>query len=97
MCSYRIGAVEFSERMCVLSEMRRHPIHDHADAGLMTFVDEMTKFIRRAEPARRRVIICDLITPGTFEGMLGELATLRYACNPSPTRTAATSRRARDN
>ena len=51
--------------------MRRHPIHDHADAGLMTFVDEMAEIIGRAEPARRRVIICDLITPRAFERMLG--------------------------
>jgi hypothetical protein len=37
----------------------------------VAFVDEITEFIGRAEPARRRVIICDLITPGTFEWMLG--------------------------
>src|SRR5213076_903528 len=50
--------------------MRRHPVHDHAYAGLMTFVDEMTKVVRRTKPAGGRVIICDLITPGAFEGML---------------------------
>ena len=65
-----IGAVEFRQPVRVLWKMRRHPIHDHADAGLMTFVDEMAELIRRAEPARRRVIIRDLITPRTFERML---------------------------
>ena len=44
-----IGAVELGQRVRVLRKMRRHPIHDHADAGLVAFVDEMTEFIRRAE------------------------------------------------
>src|SRR4029077_7503784 len=51
-----IRAIEFSQAMRVLWKMRRHPIHDHADAGLMTFVDEITEFIWRAEPAGGRVI-----------------------------------------
>src|SRR5262245_16099435 len=66
----KVGAVELAERVCILRKMRRHPIHNHADSGLMTFVDEMTKIIGRTEPARRRVIICDLITPRAFERML---------------------------
>ena len=68
----KIGAVEFGERVGVLWKMRGHPIHDHADAGLMTFVDEMAEVVRRTEPAGGRVIICDLITPRTFERMLGD-------------------------
>jgi hypothetical protein len=35
----KVGAVELGERMRVLREMRRNPIHDHADAGLVAFVD----------------------------------------------------------
>src|SRR5215510_3146941 len=66
-----IGAIEFSQRVRVLWKMRRHPVHDDADTCLMTFVDEMTKFIGRTEPAGGSVIIRDLITPRTFEGMLG--------------------------
>src|SRR5260370_32984431 len=66
-----ICAIEFGQRVSVLWKMRRHPIHDDADTGLVTFVGEMAEFIGRAEAAGRRVIICDLITPGTFEGMLG--------------------------
>src|SRR5213596_3743166 len=29
-----IGAIEFGERVRVLWKMCRHPVHDHADAGL---------------------------------------------------------------
>src|SRR5204863_6092915 len=65
-----VRAIEFSQGVRILWKMRRHPIHDYADAGLMTFVDEVAKFVGRAEPAGGRVIICDLITPGTFKGML---------------------------
>src|SRR5207247_8314760 len=66
-----IGAIEFGQRVCVLWKMRRHPIHDHADAGLMTSVDKMAKVVIRPEPAGGRIIICDLITPRAFERMLG--------------------------
>src|SRR3954470_21775373 len=65
-----MGAIELGERMCVFRKVRRHPVHDHADASLMTFVDKMTDVVGRAEPARGRKIIFDLITPRTFEGML---------------------------
>src|SRR6266446_2339689 len=33
-----IGAIELGQRVGVLWKMRRHPIHDDADASLMTFV-----------------------------------------------------------
>src|SRR5207248_3093374 len=66
-----IGAIELGQSVCVLRKMRRHPIHDHADAGLITFVDEMTEIIGRPESAGGSVIICDLITPRALEGMLG--------------------------
>ena len=38
----------------------------------MAFVDEMAELIGRSEPAGRRVIIRDLITPRAFERMLGD-------------------------
>ncbi len=66
-----IGAVKFRERVRVFREMRRHPIHDHTDAGLVTLVDEVTQSIGRPKTARRRIIIRDLITPRAFKGMLG--------------------------
>ena len=65
-----IRAVEFREAMRVLRKMRRHPIHDHADAGLMTAIDEMAELVRSSEAAGRRVITRHLITPRTFERML---------------------------
>ena len=66
----KIRPVEFGEGVDVFREMRRHPIHDDADAGLVTFIDEMAELVRGSEPAGGRVIIRDLITPGAFEGML---------------------------
>src|SRR5689334_11332081 len=65
-----IGTVELRERMCVLREMRRHPVHDHAYPSLMTSVDEVTEIVGRPEPARGRVIIRDLITPRALERVL---------------------------
>src|SRR6266403_667409 len=67
-----IGSIKFGQGVGVLWKMRRHPIQDNADASLMTFVDEMTEIVRRTESAGGRVIICDLITPRTFKGMLGD-------------------------
>ena len=67
----KIGAIELGQRVRILRKMRRHPVHDHADTGLMTFVDEMAEIIGRTEPAGRCVIMCDLIPPGTLERMLG--------------------------
>src|SRR5258707_13960581 len=68
----KIRAVELGERMCILRKMRRHPVQDHADSGLMTFVDEMAEIIGRAEPARRGGIICDLMTPPAFARIVGK-------------------------
>ena len=67
-----IRPVKFREPMRVLWEMGRDPIHDDADAGLVKLIDEMPELVGRSEPARRRVIIRDLISPRTFKGMLGD-------------------------
>src|SRR5438132_2597938 len=66
----KIGAIEFGQTMRVFREMRRHPIHDHANTGLMTAVDKMAKLVRFSEATGGRIIVCYLINPGTFEGML---------------------------
>ena len=42
------GAIKAAERKSVFRKMRRHPIHDHADAALMQIVDQITKIVRRA-------------------------------------------------
>src|SRR4029079_12063289 len=46
-----MGAVEPGERMCVLRKMRRYPVHNHANSGLMAFIDEMTEVVWRTKPA----------------------------------------------
>src|SRR5262245_1843555 len=65
-------AIKFRERVGVLWKMCRNPIHDHADAGAMTRIDEMAQLIWSSETAGRRVIVRHLITPRAFEGMLGD-------------------------
>ena len=65
------GAVEAAQRPGVLGEVRRHPVHDHPDAGAVQTVDEETELIGRAEPGRGRVIGRDLVSPRTAERMLG--------------------------
>src|SRR5205823_5032303 len=72
-----IGAVEFGKRMNVLRKMRGHPIHDHAEPGLMTAVDKMPKLVRISEATGRSVIIGDLISPRAFEGMLRDRQQLQ--------------------
>ncbi len=50
--------------------MRRHPIEDHADLGLVTGVDESGEVIRRAVTGARGELRQQLITPGATERML---------------------------
>ena len=51
--------------------MRGHPVHDHADAGLVQRVDEKLKILRRAEAAGRREKTGDLIAPRRIKRVLG--------------------------
>ena len=67
----KVGPIEFGERVRIFREMRRHPIHDHADAGLVACVDEVAKFIGGAKTAGGRVVVCNLITPRAFERVFG--------------------------
>src|SRR4029078_8270645 len=57
-----IGSVKRGETVRVFRKMRRHPIHDHADATLMAAVDKMPELIRVTEATSGWVIICDLIS-----------------------------------
>ena len=41
------GAVESSQRECIFGKMRRHPVHDHADARFVKMIDEKAKVVRR--------------------------------------------------
>ena len=66
------GAVEAGQRPVVLGEVRRDPVDDDADAGLVRTVDEVAEVVRGAEPRGRRVVRGDLVAPGAAEGVLGE-------------------------
>ena len=46
-------AIEMRQRPIVPWKMRRHPIHDDADARLVQGVDQELEIIRCAEPRRR--------------------------------------------
>lgn len=43
------GAIETAERKGILREVSGHPVHDHADAGLMELVDQVTEIVGGAE------------------------------------------------
>ena len=47
------GAVEAAERPLVLGEVGRHPVEDHADAGLVEGVDEVLEVVGRRPSGRR--------------------------------------------
>ena len=66
------GAVEPGQRPLVLREVRRHPVDDDADAGLVGAVDEVAQVVGGAEPRRGRVVRRDLVAPGAAEGVLGQ-------------------------
>ena len=61
------GAVKAGKRPIIARKVRRHPVHQHADARLVQRVDQILKIIRRAEAARRRVKPGDLIAPGRIK------------------------------
>ena len=43
------GSIEAPKRVRVAREVRRDPIEDHANPGLVAAIDEVAKIIRRAE------------------------------------------------
>ena len=65
-------AVEPGQRPLVLGEVRRDPVDDDADAGLVGPVDEVAEVVGAAEAGRRRVVAGDLVAPGPAEGVLGD-------------------------
>ena len=64
-------AVEPGQRPLILGEVRRHPVQQHADAGLVEFVHEVPEFVGMAEARRRGEVGRDLVAPGSAEGVLG--------------------------
>ena len=66
------GAVEPAQRPCVLGEVRRYPVHDDTDTGLVQRVDKRPEIVGCAESRCRRVVGRDLISPRSGERMLGD-------------------------
>ena len=64
------GAVEAREAVLVLRKVAGHPVENHADAGLVTGVDERLEILGRAEAAGRREEADHLIAPRAGERML---------------------------
>jgi hypothetical protein len=65
-------AVKAGQRPFVAREMRRHPVHEHPDAGLVQGVDQVLEIIRRAKPAGRRVEAGHLVAPRRIIGVLAD-------------------------
>ena len=65
-------AVEAAEGERVLREVRGHPVHDHADAGLMELVDQILELVGRAEAGVHGVVAGDLVAPRPGERVLRE-------------------------
>ena len=66
-CSNSARAVEARERPLVAREVRRHPVEDHADAGLVQAVDEGAELVGRAEARRGREVRGHLVAPRAAE------------------------------
>ena len=66
-----MGAVEEREAVGVVREVRRHPVEDDPDAGLVQDVDEIHEVLRLAVPRGRREVAGRLIAPRAVERMLG--------------------------
>ena len=58
-----IGAVEPTETLRILGKVARHPVVDHADAGLMAAVDEVAELVRTAEATGGREQPQRLVAP----------------------------------
>ena len=63
-------AVEAGQREVVLGEVRRHPVHEDPDAGLVQPVDEVAQAVRVTEAGGGGVVRGDLVAPRAAEGVL---------------------------
>jgi hypothetical protein len=61
--------VELRQPMPIAREVRRHPIENDADAGLMAAIDEVHEVLRRAVAGRGGVVPHHLIAPGSVQRM----------------------------
>ena len=67
----QVGAIEAAQAVSIAREMRRHPIQDHAHAGLMKRIHEEHEILRRPVARGRRKVSADLIAPGLVKRMFG--------------------------
>ena len=65
-------AVEGGQAVGVRAEAAGHPVHDHADAGLVAGVDEVHELLRVAVARRGREVPGGLVAPGAVKRVLGE-------------------------
>ncbi len=65
-------AVETRQRVTIDREMRRDPIDQHTDVGLVAIVHEISEVVRRAETAGRRKITSRLIPPRAVERVFAD-------------------------
>ena len=66
------GAIEIRQAMRIAREVRRHPIEQDANAGLVQDVDERPEVVRRSEATGGRIVADGLVTPGWIERMLAD-------------------------
>src|SRR5215831_863878 len=66
----KMRAVELRKAVCVARKVRRSPIKNDADTGLMAAIDEFHEFGGMAEAARRGEIAKRLIAPRAVKGVL---------------------------
>ena len=65
-------AVELRQAVRVGGKVRRHPVHQHAQAPRVAGLHEARKSFRRPETRTGRIQAQGLVTPGTIERMLGD-------------------------
>src|SRR5262249_32807221 len=65
-----VRAVKEAQPVLVAGKVRWHPIQNHPNAVLVQRINEVHKILRRAVATGWRKEACDLVAPGTIEGML---------------------------
>ena len=63
-------AVKGGKAVGVGAKTAGHPVHDHADAGLVACIDKVHELLRVAVARRGSVVAGRLVAPGAIEGML---------------------------
>ena len=65
-------AVKLGKAVLIARKMRRDPVHDNADAGIVHDVDKLGKLVGRSVAARRSIVAGDLISPRAGVWVLGQ-------------------------